>query len=63
MNMETTTVTFFLMITRNGVFFLTFDGWLMFDGLQYTCLFDVVATEVQRYMEITAKSEIPVCNQ
>ena len=30
---------FFLMSTRHGVFF-TFDGWLMFDGLQYKSLFD-----------------------
>ena len=30
------------MTTRHGVFF-TFDGWLMFDSLQYTCLSDVTS--------------------
>ena len=51
MNMETATVTFFLMTTRHGVFF-SFDGWLMFDGLQYTCLFDVVATPFSRSVNV-----------
>ena len=34
-------VYFFLMTTRHGIF--PFDGWLMFDGLQYTCLSDVTS--------------------
>ena len=40
----------------------------MFDGLQVTCLIDVTSNtwhllSVEVYMELTAKSEIPVCNQ
>ena len=58
------------MTTRHGVF-LPADGWLMFDGLQYICLFDVtsiawklLSVEMKMTMvEITAKSVIPVCNQ
>ena len=66
MNMETTTFTYGTVFSL----FLLVDGWLMFDGLQCICLFDVtsnawklLSVEMKMTVEITSKSVIPVCNQ
>ena len=63
MNMETTTFThgFFLMITRHEMF-LPVDGWLMFDGLRYICVFDVTSN-AWKLFSVEVPNDYGDCNE
>ena len=43
-------------------FFLPVDGWLMFDGLQYTCLFDVTSN-AWKLLSVEVQNDYGDCSE